>query len=943
MQPDEETDDVVQSGTSLMPAGDGTPALAIDTPLAADSGEAATWDGALESFLPAASGSPLPQTSNGNSSAHLSGADLEGRITQLRADLDALEQLVVTVSPLDPTRVRGLVESSMAELRSELEPRFGRLQSQHAATTALLDSTTSEFDALLDRLRPGEVEVLRQELAAIRGQVKERDHLLREMDVELRALRAAGVSELQAQLGQREAALRSREEAVAAREAMQIELDDLRLRNQDLEAARARYEQHQDATERDAGLRTRNAELERDLQSKENQLEEMGYQLTAAQNDAKNQSRTLATVRQSHERLVSRARDLEQQVHDLKTQLAPLQKDLEQLRGLEPQLRQEAEERRRVQDELFEGRQQRLLQATEEWKLKVQTEAFTKNAGERADFILRCTRAETRVVTLEERLKRAKEDLKAALEREQALSLNSTDMERQVRTQTALVGELEGDVQRLKNRRDELDAFVAQLEEKTEARRTNAREEADRYLEELRSEKATLQGLVQERQQEATEYAERVQSLKEWYKEERADRLKELALLDERIADVRRLEHARLDASERIRSIHEPCFVGETLRAPGARPASETAWLEDVARGIEDLGFSYPRRLLDAFHTSLKIAEWSPLTMLAGISGTGKSELPRLYAHLGGVHFLATPVQPNWDSPQDLFGFFNYMDGRYKATDLLRALAQSQRSREEGGFDDSMLIVLLDEMNLARIELYFSELLSRLESRRGVSASSREARMPIDVGSGNRPFELQLRRNVLYVGTMNEDETTQTISDKVLDRGNVLTFPRPTRLRSRRLAELPECTTALPLTVWSEWVREPADALHQEVREAMRSALECVNEGMERVQRAIGHRVLQSIEAYVANHPKTRQSADDRDGADSSWKLAFEDQLAQKIMPKLRGIDGHSDSGRAALSTIRGVLEQVAPQLVKDFDEAERADDGVFAWRNAHFLEASSA
>ncbi|MEO5511292.1 MAG: hypothetical protein ABIS27_11740 [Longimicrobiales bacterium] len=328
--------------------------------------------------------------------------------------------------------------------------------------------------------------------------------------------------------------------------------------------------------------------------------------------------------------------------------------------------------------------------------------------------------------------------------------------------------------------------------------------------------------------------------------------------------------------------------------------------------------------------------------MLAGISGTGKSELPRLYAYVGGMHFLATPVQPNWDSPQDLFGFFNYMDGRYKATDLLRALAQSQRPRETGGFDDAMLLVLLDEMNLARIELYFSELLSRLESRRGVTASSREAHMPIDVGSGSEPFQLPLRRNVLYVGTMNEDETTQAISDKVLDRGNVLTFPRPTHLQSRRLMQLPERTKALPLSVWAEWVREPADVLHIGVRDSLRSALESVNEGMEHAQRAIGHRVLQSIEAYVANHPRTRRSVDDRDGTDQTWTYAFEDQLAQKIMPKLRGIDAQSDAGRATLSTIRGVMERYAPNLISDFDRAKRGDDAVFAWRSGHFLETTN-
>jgi 5-methylcytosine-specific restriction endonuclease McrBC GTP-binding regulatory subunit McrB len=95
-------------------------------------------------------------------------------------------------------------------------------------------------------------------------------------------------------------------------------------------------------------------------------------------------------------------------------------------------------------------------------------------------------------------------------------------------------------------------------------------------------------------------------------------------------------------------------------------------------------------------------------------------------------------VQPNWDSPQDLFGFFNYMDSRYKATELMQALVQSQASRDEGGFDDSLLIVLLDEMNLAHVELYLSEILSKLGSTRdGEATGARSPRWPAHPAAGH--------------------------------------------------------------------------------------------------------------------------------------------------------------------------------------------------------------
>jgi GTP-binding protein Era len=61
--------------------------------------------------------------------------------------------------------------------------------------------------------------------------------------------------------------------------------------------------------------------------------------------------------------------------------------------------------------------------------------------------------------------------------------------------------------------------------------------------------------------------------------------------------------------------------------------------------------------LFYAFHTALKIADWSSVTVLAGVSGTGKSELPRLYSAFGGLNFINVPVQPNWDSQESMLGF----------------------------------------------------------------------------------------------------------------------------------------------------------------------------------------------------------------------------------------------------------------------------------------------
>src|ERR1035441_2314743 len=114
---------------------------------------------------------------------------------------------------------------------------------------------------------------------------------------------------------------------------------------------------------------------------------------------------------------------------------------------------------------------------------------------------------------------------------------------------------------------------------------------------------------------------------------------------------------------------------------------------------------------------------------------------------------------------------------RFSTDDLPGLKLQSRK--------DQMLLLLLDEMNLARIEYYFSDFLSRLEQRRGRKIEDAQRRQEVsllvDAGSlppGEAPRFIFPDFNVLFVGTMNEDESTQSLSDKVIDRANVLRIGR---------------------------------------------------------------------------------------------------------------------------------------------------------------------
>ncbi len=375
------------------------------------------------------------------------------------------------------------------------------------------------------------------------------------------------------------------------------------------------------------------------------------------------------------------------------------------------------------------------------------------------------------------------------------------------------------------------------------------------------------------------------------------------------------------------------------------RPFTETEWLENIRLSCEDYGLKFQKRMLYAFHTALKTSEWSPLTVLAGVSGTGKSELPRLYSHFGGINFLSLSVQPNWDSQESMLGFFNSIDNKFDAQPVLRLLAQSQEEPTQEyleGLKDTMSLVLLDEMNLAYVELYFAEFLSKLELRRGKKGDNVPS-LEIKLGAGVEPLNLPLGRNVLWTGTMNQDETTKSLSDKVLDRGMVLHFPRPTSFeRRKKLKPLSEQAPLLDRKLWESWWVKESKFTDDQIQ-PFKEFMESINDYLAVSGRALGHRVWQSIEYYMANHPEVQKALEDKDDNKifKTMKEAFEDQLVLKVMPKLRGIETRGRSKTECLDKIRHLLDEKNYSIVEDFDIACKTGYGQFMWNSAKYLEES--
>lgn len=374
-------------------------------------------------------------------------------------------------------------------------------------------------------------------------------------------------------------------------------------------------------------------------------------------------------------------------------------------------------------------------------------------------------------------------------------------------------------------------------------------------------------------------------------------------------------------------------------RTTGIAPKDEIEALGSVRKYLKDYGLDYDKRTLDAFHTCLKINDHAQITVLAGVSGTGKSLLPRRYAEAMGIHFHQIAVEPRWDSPQDLLGFYNYIERKYRATDLARLLVHMDPYRTVDLPDSSedsskhIALVLLDEMNLARVEYYFSEFLSRLEVRpRWKEADDKERRknalIPIDIRGYQTPVTLFPSHNVLFAGTMNDDESTQALSDKVLDRGNVIQFAAPTKFQQTTSRQTPSASSeALNAKAWSAWVR-PSSYLNEKL-EVVDGYVERLARIMDDCGKPFGHRLRDAMIAYVANHPQSYSDAKD-------IRVALVDQIELRILPKLRGIEiaNYDPELEQLTNLVRNDLDDaILADRLEDILAKQRSGTGLFVWR----------
>ncbi|AGA67871.1 GTPase subunit of restriction endonuclease [Desulfitobacterium dichloroeliminans LMG P-21439] len=348
----------------------------------------------------------------------------------------------------------------------------------------------------------------------------------------------------------------------------------------------------------------------------------------------------------------------------------------------------------------------------------------------------------------------------------------------------------------------------------------------------------------------------------------------------------------------------------------------EKAFLDTLNSLARESGLAYDPKDLINFHTAMKS---SSLVILAGMSGTGKSQLVQLYGRALGIEqqVVMIPVRPAWTDDADLIGYVDAIHMVYRPGDcgLVNTLIKASQEKE------SLFIICFDEMNLARVEHYFSQFLSVLEMeghRRRLRLYNEEVKERLYNGQEYEPTVL-IGDNVMFVGTVNLDESTYHFSDKVLDRANVISLNvldfaelKGLNFDKRRTGKKPEVVT---YTQYAALKKEEStlELTDREIEffSGFNRALRETNKNL-----GFGPRVVRQIAKYISNLPQSTYL---------SRQQAFDLQVVQRILTKLRGPEDQLKPLLGAFNSRVNQLEegQLFQLLEKyaDVSEFEQTDE----------------
>lgn len=343
--------------------------------------------------------------------------------------------------------------------------------------------------------------------------------------------------------------------------------------------------------------------------------------------------------------------------------------------------------------------------------------------------------------------------------------------------------------------------------------------------------------------------------------------------------------------------------------------------LNTFNRLCEENNLYYEPKDLTNVHTAIKTGN---LVILSGMSGTGKSAIVDMYARALGLRsdgdenrVLIIPVRPSWNDDSDLLGYVDLIHMVYRASDtgFVKLLVEASKDINK----DKLYVVCFDEMNLARVEHYFSQFLSILEKpvgKRWLRLYDEQYRGKL-YNSLEYPDEIELQGNIRFIGTVNIDESTYHFADKVLDRANVISlhvlpFTRWERHLYTYKGALQEWS-CIDYTAITKSDENTKPTLLKQFLWDFHLILQKASTGM-----GIGPRVVKAIEIYLANLPTE----------DNMFKLTADEgvdlQVKQRVLTKIRGsaeqFETLFDNGE---ESITGLLDKYSE--LSTFSECRKA------------------
>ncbi|MCO7176987.1 hypothetical protein ACFP7A_13105 [Sporolactobacillus kofuensis] len=356
----------------------------------------------------------------------------------------------------------------------------------------------------------------------------------------------------------------------------------------------------------------------------------------------------------------------------------------------------------------------------------------------------------------------------------------------------------------------------------------------------------------------------------------------------------------------------------------------ENEFLKHLEENTRKKGLFFHDEDLYAFHISVKT---NLLTIIGGMSGTGKSQLAQIYGQTMGLNFgmelLLIPVSPSYREPSDVLGYLNPTNGVYheSETGLVRLLLDAEDTPEK------MYMVIFDEMNLSQVEHWFSPFISLLEvdqDKRYLTLFNENSYCV-----NNYKPKVKIGDNIIFVGTVNFDETTTDFSDRLLDRTNVI---QPTKLTFKE-----------SLSIASKYQREDDTIISYNVnktlfrrdwvvpeKKVLNGLLETEVEFLDKLhlllndgdsQKGVSFRAALGISRFLNNIP-----VDQEGKLIISREIAFDRQIEQRVLTKIKGFEayakplvGNYTNGEYVDGTIMTLLQSEVGNKVSYFKRSIRA------------------